>query len=139
MKRIWTFVDASLLIAAARGRDDISDRALAILDDPRRSFVTSDFVRLEVLPKAIFHRQREETRFYLAFFAGVRSVRSAATLVSLAQTEAEHAGLSAVDALHVAAAKKAKCQELVTAEKPGKPLFRVRGLTVITIRPEAGG
>ena len=135
MKRIRTFIDASLLIAAARGTDDISEMALAILDDPRRSFVTSDFVRLEVLPKAVHHRRNPEVRFYLAFFAGAtRTVRSSASLVAAAEIEGELTGLSAIDALHVAAAKRAKCHELVTAESPGKPLFRVRGLMVTTIR-----
>jgi predicted nucleic acid-binding protein len=94
---------------------------------------------LEVLPKAVYHCQREEARFYRALFAAVtRTVHSSFSLVALAETEAEQAGLSAVDALHVAAAKRAKCHELITAESHGKPLFRVRGLTIMTIRAEAG-
>lgn len=63
-----------------------------------------------------------------------RTVKASSSLVALAEKEAEQAGLSAVDALHVAAAKKAKCHELITAEKPDKPLFRVRDLTIQTIR-----
>ena len=69
MKRIRSFIDASLLIAAARGNQAISDRALELLDDPGRAFITSDFVCLEVLPKAVFHRQQPEIHFYRAFFA----------------------------------------------------------------------
>ena len=135
MKRVRTFIDASLLIAAARGNQEISDQALEVLDDPTRSFVTSDFVRLEVVPKPVFHRRSEEVQFYLAFFARVsRTVKSSSKLVALAQHEAEQFGLSAVDALHVAAAKKAKGHEMITAEKPDKPLFRVRGVTMVTIR-----
>ena len=135
MKRIKTFIDASLLIAGARGNQDISDRALEVLDDPARSYVTSDFVRLEVLPKAVFHRQEAEVHFYRAFFARAKqTVKASSTLVAQGQKEAEQAGLSAVDALHVAAAKKAKCQELITAEKPDKPLFRVMGLNIKSIR-----
>lgn len=135
MKRVKTFIDASLLIAAARGKLDISDRALAMLDDPERSFVTSDFVRLEVLPKAVFHRQNAEVHFYRAFFArATRTVKASSSLVAQAQQEAEQTGLSAVDALHVAPAKRAKCAELITAEKSDKPLFRVEGLSIKTIR-----
>jgi predicted nucleic acid-binding protein len=135
VKRITTFIDASLLIAAARGNQVISDRALEVLDDPGRAFVTSDFVCLEVLPKAVFHRQDAEIRFYRAFFArATKTVKASSALVAQAEKEAEQAGLSAVDALHAAAAKKAKCHELITAEKPDKPLFRVPGLAVHTIR-----
>ena len=106
MKRIRTFIDSSLLIAAARGNQDISDRALAILDDPGCVFVTSDFVCLEVLPKAVFHVKQAEVHFYRAFFdRAKRTVKASSALVAHAQNEAEQAGLSAVDALHVAAAR----------------------------------
>jgi uncharacterized protein (DUF433 family) len=42
---------------------------MEILDDPDRTFATSDFVRLEVLPKSIFHRRELESAFYEVFFA----------------------------------------------------------------------
>jgi predicted nucleic acid-binding protein len=48
-----TFIDANILIAAATGRDALFDRAWAMLDDPERVFFTSEFVRLEVMPKGI--------------------------------------------------------------------------------------
>jgi predicted nucleic acid-binding protein len=135
MKRIRTFIDASLLIAAARGNQDISDRALEMLDDPGRSYVTSDFVHLEVLPKAVYQRQQAEVLFYRAFFARAKqTVKASSSLIAQAVREAEQAGLSAVDALHVAAAKKAKCHELISAEKSDKPLFRVVGLNIKSIR-----
>jgi len=55
-----TFIDAGVLIAAARGRDAPSMSALEILDDQSREFVSSPFVELEVLPKAIFLSGAEE-------------------------------------------------------------------------------
>jgi hypothetical protein len=39
-----TFLDAGVLIAAARGSGIIPVRAHAILDDPERTFVTSDYI-----------------------------------------------------------------------------------------------
>jgi hypothetical protein len=51
-------------------------------------------------------------------------------LVAAALQEASAVPLSAVDAIHVAAAKRSKADELVTAERPGKPLHKVRGLKV---------
>jgi hypothetical protein len=62
------FVDAGVLIAAARGTSDVSAQAMAILDDPGRTFASSEFIRLEVLPKAVFNTKAKETEFYTAFF-----------------------------------------------------------------------
>jgi hypothetical protein len=54
MKR--TFIDTGVLIAAARGQNDVAVRAMAILDDPNREFASSIFVKLEVLLSEV-HRQ----------------------------------------------------------------------------------
>jgi len=43
---------------------------------------------------------------------------------------AKRYGLAAADALHIAAALRQNVQEFVTSEMPGKPLFRVKELTV---------
>ncbi len=48
MKR--TFVDSGVLIAAARGNEDVARQAMAVLDDPEREFASSPLVKLEVLP-----------------------------------------------------------------------------------------
>jgi len=75
--------------------------------------------------------------FYRTFFDGAHAmIESSPELVSRAETEAEQAGLSAVDALHVAAAKQAGCEEFLTVEKKTKPLFRVADLAVNTVRPD---
>jgi len=109
MAKTRSFIDAGVLLCAARGSDELSDRATAILDDPERRLITSDFVRLEVLPKAICYKNKDEAEFHEAFFRRAhRNVRASKLLVELAQREAEFAGLSAIDALHVAAAKQAK-------------------------------
>jgi hypothetical protein len=50
-----TFVDSGVLIAAARGADEVARRAMTVLDDPDRTFASSALVRLEVLPKALRH------------------------------------------------------------------------------------
>jgi len=108
--RTLTFIDSGLLILAARGADALSNRAMQVLDDPNREFATSAFVRLEVLPKAVYNGQVAEAEFYKTFFEAARAVLPVtAELVAQAEEEAEHAGLSAVDALHVAAAREAGC------------------------------
>lgn len=114
-----TFVDASVLIAAARGTDEVSRRAIEVLDDPNRIFASSVFVRLEVLPKAVFHARRAEADFYRAFLARVsRWAAPLEGIVANAYREAVRSGLSAMDALHIAAARAIRAFELITAERP---------------------
>lgn len=41
---IRTFIDSGVLIAAARSSGSVSDRALEILEDENREFISSIFV-----------------------------------------------------------------------------------------------
>ena len=66
-----TFIDANILIAAATGRDALFDRAWAMLDDPERVFFTSEFVRLEVMPKAVYFQHQDEHDVYVNFFTNL--------------------------------------------------------------------
>lgn len=134
-----TFVDAGVLIAAACGIPDISEVALRLLDEPKRVFITSDLVRLEVLPKATYNGFRDEVAFYEAFFSNVRRVAVSKQLLEAALREACQFGLGACDAIHVAAAKRAKCVEFHTTEKPSKPLFRVSGIRVVSLQAAKDG
>jgi predicted nucleic acid-binding protein len=129
-----TFLDAGVLIAAIRGTPEIADRALALLNDPERLFVSSAFVQLEVLPKAVYFPQDAEVSFYRAYFASVaETVPVSQGFVSEASEQAQRAGPAALDALHVAAARLGGAAEFITVERPGKPLFRVEGLSVHTL------
>jgi len=110
-----TFLDASVLIAAARGGSVQAARAMEILDDPTRQFASSPFLRLEVLPRAIFNKRTTEVRFYEAYFDAVS--RWATELDQVAEAafrECSQFGLEAVDALHVAAAAQVGAAEIVT-------------------------
>jgi len=129
-----TFVDAGVLIAAACGLPEIADRAMRFLDDPDRTFVTSDFVRLEVMPKPWYHGFKDQVDFYEAFFSSARKVPVSKRLLENAIQEACQFGLSACDAMHVAVARRGKCVELVTTEKASKPLFRVSGMMVTSLQ-----
>jgi hypothetical protein len=100
-----TFLDSGVLIAAAKGSHPLQRRAIRILDDPARAFASSGIVKLEVLPKATYHRKEPEVQFYNAFFAAVsRWAEVDERLVQRALEEANRYGLGARDALHVAAA-----------------------------------
>ena len=131
---ILTFVDAGVLIAAARGIGSAAAKAGAILDDPGRIFASSVFVRLEVLPKAVFHRKSQEAEFYEAFFEKVESwVRIDEGLTLQAMALAVRFGLSALDALHLTAALQLGADEVITSEKPGRPIHRITQVAVRTI------
>jgi predicted nucleic acid-binding protein len=131
-----TFLDSGVLIAAARGKGIMAARAHIILDDPTRTFITSDYVRMEIFPKALYEQQRREVLFYEMFFIkAVQIVSYSASLMTQAYIEASTCGLAAMDAFHIAAAKFSGAEEFITSERATKPLFRVTGITIQTINP----
>jgi len=130
------YVDSGVLLAAARGTDAVAQEAFAALDDPDAEFASSIFVRLELLPKAIYNRRSAEAQFYETFFMAASTW--AEITPRLAQTALDIAtlyGLSAMDALHVAAAIAVNADEFVTSERAASPLLRVRMLSIRTIHP----
>lgn len=135
MSRRKTYIDSGVLIAAFRGEDDIAVRALEILDDSNREFVSSEFVKLEVLPKPIHGKRQDEVDFYEAFFKQVAYwAQPLDEVVDVGLQQAKLHGLSAVDALHVAAALITRADDLITTEKATKPIVcRVSGIQVISI------
>jgi predicted nucleic acid-binding protein len=139
MPAIRTFVDADVLIWAARGREPLSDAAMAVLTGPNREFVASDFLRLEVIPKAAYNKQAAEDAFYQRFFDAVEHWCDVSPpLITVAHQTAIRYGLSAIDAIHVAAAQTMAADELVTAERTTSPLFRVQEVRIVSIRPLTG-
>jgi predicted nucleic acid-binding protein len=127
-----------VLIAAARGSGQLADKALKVIADvATREFVCSDYVRLEVIPKATYLGQTAEVKFYEAFFASVSLwLPFNVQCLQRALTEACNSGLSAMDAIHVVAAADSDCQEIVTSEKPTKPIHRTKLISVLSIDTE---
>lgn len=129
-----TFVDTSVLITAWRGKEPEASRALQLLDDPDRSFASSVFVKLEALPLPKFNRHLDEIEFLEGFFSAVQFwADSPAEVIDRALPVAEKAGLTALDALHVAAALATGCEELVTTERGTKRLARTTAIRVRSI------
>ena len=131
MKR--TFVDACVLIAAATSKVAGNERALSFLDDPGRTWITSDFIRLEVLPKALFYNRLNSVGFYEMFFQNSEEVPVSKMLTSKAIELAAKYDLHTLDGLHIAAAIIGDANEFVTLEKPSKPFFRVNEIKVISL------
>lgn len=131
---IRIYLDSGALIGGMRGSRTRTQSVADLLRDPGREFVSSVFVRLEVLPKAVHHRRSVEVAFYRWYFG--RVVAWAAldgALVANAEYAALRLGLSAIDALHVAAAIALGADELVTTERPTKPIHRAAGVAVVAL------
>jgi predicted nucleic acid-binding protein len=132
---VRTFLDSGVLLTAWRGRD--AEAALSIMEDPRRQFCTSQLVKLELLPKPAFYKQVAEIEFYQTHFRATQGEEPLSVeLGEEAEKLARQYGIAAVDALHLAAAIRQGADEFVTAEKPGKPMFRVRGIAVKSIHTQ---
>jgi predicted nucleic acid-binding protein len=130
-------VDSGVLIWAAQGVTENAELALPFVTDSSREYVTSDYVRLELIPKATFHRNQAELDFYEAFFqANIRCIPTSESLVKEAMDHGCHTGISGIDALHIACAVFAGAEEFITTEKRAKPIHRTRLIKVTCIRPE---
>jgi hypothetical protein len=95
---IRTFLDSGVLLAAARSLGSDRERALETLEDPNRIFLTSPFVYLELVPKAVYYSKRIEKAFYEAYFAGAEWIRDLDRIETVARKEAAMSGLAAMDA-----------------------------------------
>ena len=62
-----TYLDAGALIAGIRGTPVRADVVVSLIEEPDRVFVASAFLRLEVLPKAVYHRNHAKIAFYEYF------------------------------------------------------------------------
>ncbi len=133
-----TYVDSGVLIFAAKGTTEAAALALPFLQDPTREFVTSEYVRLEVLPKPTYFRNEIEVEFYNTFFRlNTRTIPTSVALLEFAMEEACRTGLSALDAIHIACAVFGGAEEIVTSERVTRPMHRTRLVRVVSIFPAA--
>ena len=129
-----SFIDAGVLIAAARGNHYLSEKALTVLEDGDRQFAASIFLKLEVLPKAIYQQQQAEIRFYETYFDAVTHwEKDIEKIIALGYEQASRFGLGAMDALHVAAAILIGADELITTEKSQRSIHRTSSITIISL------
>lgn len=131
-----TYLDSGVLLAAFKGDGDTARQAMKVLDDPDRELLVSDAVWLEVMPKPLYEKQQEETRFYEEVFAIAEHLAWNIPSLAHAAEVAKKYGIAAMDAIHVAQALDAHADELFTAEKSTKPMFRTQDITVRSIREE---
>lgn len=129
-----TFIDSGVLITASRGVENLSERAMTILSSADRKFASSELIKLEVFPKAIYYRQNDEIEFYQTFFNAVTYwANDIERINEEGYNIACKYGLAAMDALHIAAAKSVGAEEFITTEKPTKPMYRVTELKIVAL------
>lgn len=129
-----TYLDSGVLITLFRASDTLAFKAQNIVDDSTKIFASSNFVKLETLSKAVFHKQNDEVEFYNAFFDMCDVwANDLNTIVKLAENLAGIYGLNALDALQIASAISVNAEEFITTEKPTKPLHRVTDIKVISL------
>lgn len=127
-----TFLDSGVLLTAWKGQDP--EKALALLEDPGRDFVSSQFVKLELMPKAKFFKRKLEITFYEKFFARVAKIEPVTQLLAEdAEALAARYGLAAADAINLVAAIRLGAEQFVTTESTDKPMFRVKELQVVSL------
>lgn len=130
-----TYLDAGVLIAATRRDPNLLHRIDWLLTDPNRALVSSAFLRLEVLPKAIYHKRSDEIAVFEAMFDSVVAWADASpSLIEHAEEIARRHGLNALDALHVTAAIALGTDEPITTERPTSPRHRATGVAVIALQ-----
>ncbi len=103
------------------------------MEDETREFVTSDAVKLELLPKPSFEKRRFETEFYNDHFNEAACESFSDELGNAALALAKKHGLAAMDALHLASAIRQGADEFITTELPSKPMFRAAGIKIISL------
>jgi predicted nucleic acid-binding protein len=135
---VRTFLDSGVLMRAWKGEEAEAEAAGRVIEDTARRLLTSEVIRLELLPKPLYFKQKDEVAFYEEIFRRSECDRLDGALYSDAFALAERYGLAAADAFNLASAIRLQADEFVTTERPGRPMFRVKELQVVTLHAAAG-
>jgi predicted nucleic acid-binding protein len=122
---LHTYPDANVILNVFSEDETRVQRANAILTDPLRRFVVSDYLWLETVPKAVYNKQLVQAKYIEDLFRVAAFVPASDAIIAKAKDLAALYGLAAMDALHAACAIEGGADELVTFEKPTKPFFRI--------------
>lgn len=138
MSKTRTYIDANVIINALRGLKPIQTIAFAILEDPARILLSSDFLQLELLPKPTFHQNQAQVEFIRQLLEQTIHIPTDSRITHKALDLAGRYDIAALDALHAAAAIVGGADELVTFENRRKPLHKIppNEITVTSLHPD---
>jgi hypothetical protein len=121
MSKVKTYLDTNVLIAVFQGRENrlVIEKVKHILDDTEhRDFVSSGYLRLELLPKPMFYKRQSEIEFLTDFLNTVQEEMISSTEITQRAIDlAARYDLQPMDALHLSAAIQAHTDEFITLEK----------------------
>ena len=131
-----TYFDTCVYINAFRNNDTIGALSRRALTDGNRHGPCSLFLHLELLPKPTYYKKSHEVEFMKTALGSFELVeigdqKAAKEAIRIAELH----GLSAMDALHLAAAIRGGAAEFLTTEAQSKPRWRVKidGLRVVSL------
>jgi predicted nucleic acid-binding protein len=131
---IVTYLDTSCLIALADAEPRRKEKVFDLLDDSQRVFVYSAFTTLETLPLAIHYQNKRRERFFRLYInLCARFSDNLPAIIDETHRQAERCGIVGLDACHIAAAIVGLADEFYTFEKATKPMFRTKGIKVISL------
>lgn len=126
MAKKRTYLDTGVLIAASGGNQKLFQAAFAVIDDPDREFVITDFLKLELLPKPTYFKKIDEVDFLNDFFSiAVETLETTPEKTAASLVLACKYGLSAIDAIHLQTVVESNIFEFVTTEKTEKHFFKI--------------
>jgi len=99
MGNIRSYLDAGLIIHAVSPADTPEKRrAMAVLLDEERDFLVGDYVKLETLPKRIYHKQVDQIESIMDIFQEAEYISSSPEIIAKAAELANAYGLAGMDA-----------------------------------------
>ena len=132
------FLDSNVLLYAFKGQRPLADECGKILAMPGIIFLSSIFLKLELLPIPRAFKLEKESQFLERFFRETQDVAiDLGDIVKKAEILAAKYGLGPMDALHISAAFLGNAKTFYTVEKPTKPLCRVTEVNVVSLYPTA--
>jgi len=127
-----TYIDANVIINALEGQSSASvQAAFDVLTDSNRVLLVSEFLLLEVLPKRICYQMDEQVEFINEIVSQAKIAQFDKEVLAKSWELACAYGLGAMDALHVASAIRGQAAEMVSFEKPSKPMFKIPASEII--------
>lgn len=129
-----TYLDTGVLLAAYKGDEAASDRAMAIIADEERSFIASDLLTIECVCPAIRSRHFAQAAFCSEFINSCDHIELNRDISQSAIQFLSNHAIQIIDAMHICAAVHAGAEEFITTEAVTKPFFQLAvPLSVISI------
>ena len=127
------YIDTCVFIDAIKGSKPHWQQALALFTDPGRELVSSQLIRLGLLPGPTFGKNANEVQNIESLLGAISVwVEVDDDLIREAVKIGCDHGVAGVDAVHCAAAKLAGAC-LITSERVGTPMHRVKDLITIHV------